>query len=213
MKTIKQEILDFVYYMTHSKSLTRDQQARRDKLFARDSLSIQENIFENEKLFREKVKYVSPKNLHIFLFRYNQDSILKYTCHEIDTDETIAEICHLCRTESYSIKKHTEIIVKAFKQLTKALKDDNVNLDTKMYALISVYLTGMTRSGQTEWSTLKIKTNWSSKALFEWGDNNPNIIPSPGMNIARKQRNRGYELPKAFISNLSGNRILSFNEF
>lgn len=212
MKTIKQEILDFVYYMIHSKSLTRDQQARRDKLFARDSLSIQKNIIENDKLVREKVKYVSPKNLHIFLFRYNQDSILKYTCHEIDTVETIAEICHLCGTESYSIKKHTEIIDKAFKQLTKALKDDNVYLDSKMYALISVYLTGKTKSGKTEWSTLNIKTNWSSKALFEWGDNNPNIIPSPGMNIARKQRNRGYELPKAYISNLSGNRILSFNE-
>ena len=77
---------------------------------------------------------------------------------------------------------------------------------------MSVYLTGTTKNGQTEWSSLNIQTNWACKELLEWGDNNPGLVPSPGRNIARKQKNNGYELPKALKSDLSGNRILAWKE-
>ena len=59
---------------------------------------------------RKNIKYIPPKNLQEFLYRFNQDSILKYTCHEIDTDDTIREICNLCKTEEYSLRKHSEPI-------------------------------------------------------------------------------------------------------
>ena len=161
---------------------------------------------------RKNIKYIPPKNLQEFLYRFNQDSILKYTCHEIDTDDTIREICNLCKTEEYSLRKHSELISQAFEELNKKLITDKIYKDSKMYAMMSVYLTGTTKNGQTEWSSLNIQTNWACKELLEWGDNNPGIVPSPGRNIARKQRNNGYELPKALKSDLSGNRILAWKE-
>ncbi len=161
---------------------------------------------------KEKVKYIPPKNLHEFLYRFNQDSVLKYTCHEIDTDDTIKEICQLCKTDVYSLKKHSELILKAFEKLNKELIRDKIYKDSQMYAMMSVYLTGKTKSGQTKWSSLNIHTNWASKELLEWGNNNPGIVPSPGRSIAKKQKNNGYELPKALQSDLSGNRILAMKE-
>ncbi len=212
MKKINQDIQDFVYYMIHSRSLSREQQSKRDKLFARDSVSIKEQKVTDYRVLEKHIKYIAPNNLHTFLYRFNQDSILKYTCHEIDTDETIKDICELCEIPTYSVKMHSALISKAFSHLTKALKKDKIYLDQKMYALISVYLTGKTKKEESVWSSINIKDNWSSKELLDWGDINPGIIPSPGRNIARKQRNRGYELPHAYISNLTGNRILTFKE-
>ena len=215
MNINNREIKDFVYYMTHSKSLTRAQQVRRDYLFARDCGA----MFEESEDPRDgkpsstiPIKYIPYKNLYEFLYRFNQDSILKYTCHEIDTVETIEDINKKCETKSYSLKKHSEIIANAFSTLIRGLKNDKIHLDKKMYSLILVYLTGTTKKGQTKWSSLNIDTNWASKDLLEWGNNNPGIIPSPGRNIARKQRNNGYELPAAFRSNLTGRRILTLND-
>ena len=150
--------------------------------------------------------------MQLFLREFNQDEVLKYTCHEIDTDETIREICDLCESEEYSVKKHSELIKNAFDELNKKMIRDKIFKDPKMFALISVYLTGETKGGQNQWSSLGIDTNWTSKDLLSWSENNPGIIPSPGRNIARKQRNVGFELPKAIQSNLTGNRILNFKE-
>ena len=161
---------------------------------------------------KDDINYISPKNLQRFLYLFNQDSVLKYTCHEIDTDETIEDICKLCGTEIYSLNKHSEIIAKAFENLNNILRNDKIFKDPKMYALMSVYLTGSTTSGQTKWSSLNIETNWASSELFEWGEKNPGIVPTPGKNIAKKNRNKGYELPKALRSSLTGNRILTFKE-
>ena len=216
MEKVNSDIKDFLYYMIHNKSLTRFQQARRDYLLARDSgCIINDNVNNKNNTKHEakkQVEYIAPNNLHEFLYRFNQDPILKYTCHEIDTVETIEEINQICETKSYSLKKHSEIIANAFSTLKRDLKNDKIYLDKKMYSLILVYLTGTTKSGQTKWSSLNIDTNWASKELLEWGNNNPGIIPSPGRNIAKKQRNNGYELPSALRSNLTGRRILTLSE-
>lgn len=208
MKRNEQDIKDFVYYMIHSKSLSREQQIKRDKLFTRDSVLLGSGEGPNI----ERINYISPKNLHELLYRFNQDPILKYTCHEIDNIETVEEICRLCETETYSVRRHSEIISNAFRQLMQGLRRDGIYTDKKMYGLMAVYLTGSTNNGETRWSSLNIDTNWASEDLLSWGDSNPGIVPSPGRNIAKGQRNSGYELPNEILSNLSGNRILSFNE-
>ncbi len=228
----KKEIHTLIYFLTHNKSLSKAQQSKRDALIARDySSNLVEigDIPKVESITRDRIekirltnrdntkvdfrnKYISPKYLQLFLKEFNQDEILKYTCHEIDTDETAREICEMCETEEYSVKKHSELIAKAFENLNKKLINKKIFKDPKMYALISVYLTGITSNGQKQWSSLNIDTNWSCSELFDWGERNPGIIPSPGRNIARKQRNPGYELPHALLSNLTGTRILSFRE-
>ncbi len=208
MKRNELDIKDFVYYMIHSKSLTREQRFKRDQLFTRDSVRFGTGEGPNP----ERINYISPRNLYEFLYRFNQDPILKYTCHEIDTTETIDEICRLCGTDTYSVRRHSEIISSAFEHLMESLKKDNIYTDKKMYGMMSVYLTGSTRNGGTQWSSLNINTNWASEDLLSWGDNNPGKVPSPGRNIAKKQKNRGYVLANAIRSNLSGRRILPFNE-
>ncbi len=228
----EKEIHTLIYFLTHNKSLSKAQQSKRDALIARDySSNLVEigDIPQVESITRDRIekkrltnrdstkadfrnKYISPKYLQLFLKEFNQDEILKYTCHEIDTDETAREICEMCETEEYSVKKHSELISKAFENLNKKLINKKIFKDPKMYALISVYLTGITSNGQKQWSSLNIDTNWACSELFDWGERNSGIIPSPGRNIARKQRNPGYELPQALLSNLTGTRILSFRE-
>ena len=208
------EKYDFIKLMLQNRNLSLNDKKRLVLLATRE-IEKEDNLVEGAKHnngTEDYISYISPKDLQLFLYRFNQDSILKYTCHEIDTIETKEEICNLCGTQEYSIRKHSGIISKAFEDLNNTLRDEKVFKEPNMYALMSVYLTGSTPGGQTKWSSLKIDTNWASPELFAWGDNNPDTIPSPGKNIARRQTNKGYELPKALKSNLNGSRILTFKE-
>ena len=208
------EKYDFIKLMLQNRNLSLNDKKRLVLLATRE-IEKEDNLVEGAKHnngTEDYFNYISPKDLQLFLYRFNQDSILKYTCHEIDTIETKEEICNLCGTQEYSIRKHSGIISKAFEDLNNTLRDEKVFKEPNMYALMSVYLTGSTPGGQTKWSSLKIDTNWASPELFAWGDNNPDTIPSPGKNIARRQTNKGYELPKALKSNLNGSRILTFKE-
>ena len=208
------EKYDFIKLMLQNRNLSLNDKKRLVLLATRE-IEKEDNLVEGAKHnhdTEDDINYISPKNLRLFLYRFNQDSILKYTCHEIDTIETKEEICSLCGTQEYSIRKHSGIISKAFEDLNNKLRDEKIYKEPNMYALMSVYLTGSSPSGQTKWSSLKIDTNWACPELFAWGDNNPDTIPSPGKNIARRQTNKGYELPKALKSNLNGSRILTFKE-
>lgn len=211
---INMEKFDFIKLMLQNRNLSLNDK-KRLLLLATREIEKEDNHIEVARqthTAEDNINYISPKDLQLFLYRFNQDGILKYTCHEIDTIETKEEICNLCGTQGYSLRKHSEIISKAFEELNKKLRDEKIFKDPNMYALMSVYLTGSTPGGQTKWSSLKIETNWASPDLFAWGDSNPDLIPSPSKNIAIRQRNKGYELPKALRSNLTGSRILTFKE-
>ena len=53
-------------------------------------------------------EYLSPKDLHDFLLEYNQDLILKYTCHTIDSSESIQNILNRCKIEEYDFLKTSQ---------------------------------------------------------------------------------------------------------
>lgn len=90
MKKTNQDIQDFVYYMTHSKSLTRKQQARRDVLLARD-LSMPELGDSSAKRIKDDNKNPSnnkicefhePQRVFEFLHKFTtNNTALKYTTH------------------------------------------------------------------------------------------------------------------------------------
>lgn len=157
--------------------------------------------------------YISPSILHGFLLKYNQDNILKYTCHVIDDDEDIDIIKNACHTECYELEKHSELINKRFLNLLENYKKDNpLILQSKMIALMRAYVTGMDYNGNpVQWSTLQFKTNWNLEELLQWGENNPHMIPIPGRNIANRQRNNGFMLTERKTSNLSGQPIRNLN--
>lgn len=152
-------------------------------------------------------EFKPPINLSNFLKAYNQHPILKYTCHLIDSDEVIEKINEKCETKNYQFQKHLELIINSF----NSFKKDHF-VDPKIINLILVYLTGESFTKKIKlWSTDNIKINWSSPELQTWCENNTPSIPSPGLNIARNQKNKGFVFP-GFSSNIHDTRIRSFSE-
>lgn len=236
----QKELQEFLYFFTHNKNLTRAQQHKRDALLARDFVKNsgksdglldgkvkdesdkdkndvpKDNSGKHRSGVIEGTKYTSPKNMQMFLREFNQDDVLKYTCHQIDTDEVIDNICKECCVEKYDFAKHSELIRNHFELLTQKFKLEEIHLDSKMYALISTYLTGASgkkdKREKKDWSSNGININWSSSQILEWAKEHPHIVPAPGKNIAKKQKSNGYTLPSAFKSNITGTRIKSFTD-
>lgn len=250
MNQRERELKEFIYFVTHNKNLTKAQQLKRDGLLARDyylgtanktsesqkndGITQQANDIDNKKLsipnrrkthrsgISDKIEYCPPRNLQHFLREFNQDEILKYTCHLIDSDEAIKTICDECKTESYIFREHTKLIKRHFNNLTQKFRNEGNRLNPNMVTLISVYLTGngLPKKGekqdkekkQDKWSGNNVKENWNCGEILQWADNNPGIIPNPGKNIAKKQKNSGFILPSSFISQITGNRVRSFSD-
>ena len=236
----QKELQEFLYFFTHNKNLTRAQQLKRDVLLARDFVNKsglsanlsegkvddesdkdkntvpKENSLKHRSGVNEGTKYTSPKNMQLFLREFNQDDVLKYTCHQIDTDEVIDNICKECSIDKYDFAKHSELIRKHFDMLTRKFKNDGIRLDKKIYAQISTYLTGVSgkndKREKKDWSSNGIVVNWNSPQILEWATDHPHIVPAPGKNIAKKQKSNGYTLPSAFKSNITGTRIKTFSD-
>ena len=203
----ERDIKEFLYFVTHSKNFDRKQKLQRDSLLARDMAKRNNRDKDNinsDNMHRNGVscEYISPIELQNFLLSFNQDDILRYTCHPIDSKEVINDINEKCGTKEYSVEKHSELINERFKEKFK-----NFSTSRNMKGLISAYL-----SGPNKWSSEKVEINWKSPELIKWSKENPNKIASPGKNIAKGQRNNGFILPKAFISPINGRRVMTFTD-
>ena len=162
----------------------------------------------NNDTAEEGLKYKSPKDTHDFLVAYNQDSILKYTCHNIDDEDVINEINKECGVTEYDFEKHLQIIQEHFNLLKKGRY-----IHYRILNLISAYLTGKTMKGEaSNWSSSDVQENWSSLQLKQWAKNNPHIVPNPDDNIASKYRNSGFKLTKPYKSSLTGTPITKFSQ-
>lgn len=203
----ERDIKEFIYFATHSKNFDRKQKLQRDSLLARDMAKRNKrdkNNINSDNTHRNGVscEYISPVELQNFLLVFNQDDILKYTCHPIDSEEVINDINEKCGTDTYSVEQHSKILLDRFEELFK-----NERNSRNMRGLIYAYL-----SGSKEWSNNRVKINWKSPELIEWANANPGKVASPGRNIAVKQRSNGFRLPEPFSSVVSGRRIASFTE-
>ena len=167
------------------------------------------------------IQYISPQNLQNFLRDYNQDPILRYTCHLIDSDDAIELIKKECKTDSYVFSEHLRLIKKRFNDLRWKFKQNNCQLNPNMITLICVYLTGVDLKGNSKdengekisWSSDNVKTTWANEEILQWSKDHPVCIPNPGPNIEEKQNNNsGYILLKRFKSRITGTAIKSFSE-
>lgn len=116
--------------------------------------------------------YMSPRGLKNFLIEFNQNDILKYTCHLIDGDALI-KINSLTKTDDYDFQKHLKIINKEFFQLISKYKG---KINKNIHGLIGEYLNNYTKKG---WSSNQIKITWSSPELLAWSRENPGKCPNP----------------------------------
>lgn len=119
-------------------------------------------------------QYINPKHLQDFLLEYNQNPILKYTCHTIDDDERLTKIIDECKTQKYDYTEHIKIIHKNYNKLSYKYKDKILKNIT---GLISSYLG--TFNADKGWSE-NIKMKWVSEELKTWCENNPGKVPNPG---------------------------------
>jgi hypothetical protein len=102
-------------------------------------------------------QYLDPYHLYNFLFEYNQNPILRTTCHDIDANE-LKSIMEFCKTESYIFNEHLKSIVTAYEEHEKGY---SAPFQTK--ALIRGYLTGKGYKGEMHCLVIKkYKNNWSS---------------------------------------------------
>jgi hypothetical protein len=121
----------------------------------------------------DKKEYLNPKYLYEFLLEYNQDSILKYTCHTIDSQESLQNILNESKTQEYDYLKHLEIIQRNFNKLNYKYKGKVLK---NILGLMSTYL-GTYNKGRG-WSK-NIRVKWGSEELELWCAQNIGKVPNP----------------------------------
>jgi hypothetical protein len=152
-------------------------------------------------------KYFNPYHLYKFLFEYNQNQILRTTCHDIDANE-LKSILEFCKTESYIFNEHLKSIVNAYEEHEKAY-----SAPFQVKALIRGYLTGKNSKGEIiAWSSKNIKINWSSSYINDWTSQNPNTPPNLNEVSAGNQEIELLEINPQIISAITENSIQNFTQ-
>lgn len=82
------EVQDFLYFMTHSKSLSREQQKRRDELLAKSIVTQEAVSTENGVMKGKKQNVHSPKDTATFLSLFDRREGFKYLTHNYDNNNT-----------------------------------------------------------------------------------------------------------------------------
>ncbi|WP_291051027.1 MULTISPECIES: hypothetical protein [unclassified Empedobacter] len=205
---------DFIQKLLNDKRLNA---AQRDRVLAltqkeieKDSFqfkTIEERLVNLENITKDKkgmeesgvnndetvdvfdITYISPKNTYKFLLNFNQNPILKSTCHDIDSNE-LENIKKYCGGIEYSFKKHLEKVIEEYS------KFENQFAPPYLKALIRGYLTGLDYKGdilENGWSSQNIKFNWSSEELLIWSENNPGVPPHLSDGLANQIQQLGFE--------------------
>ena len=144
-------------------------------------------------------KYDNPKETHSFLMSYNQDSVLRHTCHEIGSEELRQINQDIIKTKKYCYTTHRKQITQAWTNLkeTRAPK--------RLKAMIDAYLTG-----DDKWSSDKIELSWGNQTLMEWCNEHPGVPPNANRALLQTTNTPQLLLPKAFT--WGGNPVQSFTD-
>ncbi|WP_418637410.1 hypothetical protein [Winogradskyella sp.] len=153
-------------------------------------------------------EYYYPSSMYKFLLNYNQNPILKSTCHDIGSQE-LEVINNYCDTVSYDFNKHLEKIIETYD-----IHEKKYFAPSFLKTRFRVYLTGKNYYGKLSkgWSEESISINWSSPELKEWSKKNPGIPPNLNDALIEHFENTGFENFEGFTSKFSGIPIQSFTQ-
>ena len=208
---------DFVKTLLENEKFNTSQKERFIKLVTNelaDAKHLDNQILQDIKLIKKEIgladhqkkspnqDYKNPIHLSKFLEEFNQDPVLRYTCHEIDDENHLNIILEKCNTQSYEYSEHIKVIHKAYKELTFRYK--NKNILKNILVLISTYLG--TYEKYKVWSE-KIPINWISEDLASWCNQNEGKVPNPGSDRFQNERFRF-----TTIELKNGSLITSFSE-
>jgi len=169
------------------------------------------NLLEEKRLKKIKatdicsVGYVDPMNLYNFLHDYNQNPILKTTCHLIDSDELI-NILKYTKKNRYSFNAHKKAIEQEYFSLLEKYRGKTFKSTN---ALIGEYLNGFRNVG---WTTDKILLNWSSSELKEWAVNNSGYPPNPAHGLGEPFKFKPINLKSGYTLNNFSDLVLHFKK-
>ncbi|MBE7644809.1 hypothetical protein F7644_02275 [Tenacibaculum finnmarkense genomovar ulcerans] len=153
------------------------------------------------------IKYFDPKHLYTFLLAYNQDEVLKSTCHLIDSSD-IDTINNYCGTDVYVFEKHLEKILEAYQKIEKKYAPSFIK------ASMSAYLRGKNYNGKEVkgWSSDVIKINWSCSELSKWVKDNKGFPPCPDPGYEEEHRYEAFEFKEDIEIRNSPYLIPNFSE-
>ena len=173
METKDRDIQDFLYYMIHSKSLTREQKAKRDRLLVRD-LSVRfttEKEVQSTNDNQERICTIhSPSKIVSFLHQFTDEKTLalKLTTHFWDKNS---------RTNSYRYDTFQD-----FKDDYLKILNDKEGFPLYMVEPLCNHLWQTIKNflvndeGVYPWSKYKLRIGYN-KYLKQWMDNNPGMQP------------------------------------
>jgi hypothetical protein len=154
-------------------------------------------------------RFIHPYHLYRFLFQYNQNPILRTTCHESDSD-SIESIKDFCNTEEYSFPKHLEKVLEVYQA-----HENDFPATRNIRAMIKGYLTGKDAEGKPlrkGWSSMCICINWSSQELTDWTSKIENIPPNFNESLAGEQEIELYQINPQILSAISNEPIQNFTQ-
>lgn len=188
MDSNTRDIQDFVYYLTHSKSLTRIQQLRRDKLLVRDlfasshSKSSTTDGNQNAQPNSRICVFHSPIKIVEFLHKFtDNNSALKYTTHFWDKDSE-GKYAYSGLLQDAGEKDGEK--VDKFKAFTSKYKyeiegDDfyHEGLYSTSQHLWNIVTRFLLDEETRPWSEFNLKIGYN-KYLKSWMDDNPDMQPA-----------------------------------
>lgn len=138
--------------------------------------------------------YNNPKHTHSFLVEFNQDHVLRHTCHEIGAEELRDINEQILKKENYCYYSHTQEIEQAWNKLKKQ------KAPMRLKAMITAYLTG-----KDKWSSDEIETSWGyneflrgNTAVRKWCANHPGLPPNANRALLHKENATPLHLDKPF---------------
>lgn len=151
--------------------------------------------------------HINPYYLYRFLFEYNQNRVLRSTCHDIDSNE-LHKINEYCETDTYCFSKHLEKIIENYEK-----HEEKYFAPYQIKAIIRGYLTGKNYKGEEikGWSSKSIEINWSSPQLKKWTAEHPNTPPNCSKKLASKNEIKLMPI-NHFHSAISYESIQNFTE-
>lgn len=168
-----QEIQEDIRLIKERLGMGEVQESKEESPIAQSEVINTDEIINSKEESKSSIKYIDPKGLSEILLEYNQDPILKYTCHTIDSIDSLQNIIEACKTQDYQFKNHLELIHKRYSRLTYKFKDRVLK---NIVGLISRYLG--TYEPEEGWSE-GIMIKWISPELEHWCKENPGKVPNP----------------------------------
>jgi hypothetical protein len=224
---------DFIRQMLLNKKINQDQRGRILELASREInlhgtleervRKIEEILFNNNVEINNEMNetlevdkkvdnlpdYINAYHLYKFLFEYNQNPVLRSTCHDLDSG-SIEKIVDYSESESYCFSKHLIKIIENYSEHERKYK-----APPKIKALIRGYLTGKDYYGNeliTGWSSGGIKVNWSSSELVHWTSKHNGFPPNINQELAGDKEIDLFPIIPQITSPISYEAIQNFTQ-